>query len=138
MAVIIPKSVHDQLLKLAAATPDVEVCGLLFGTPGHITAFQPTRNVAKRPETRFEIDPKALIAAHKAAREGGNAIIGHYHSHPNGLAELSETDSAMASPGEGVWLIITSGVITAWRAGRVGLHDRFVPAMLLIRDEQAA
>jgi desampylase len=138
MTVIISRALHDRLVTLAAATPDVEVCGLLFGTVGRISGVLPARNVARLPKTRFEIDPAALIAALKAERAGGRSVIGHYHSHPNGLADPSVQDAEMADPGGAIWLIIAGGKVSAWRTGQSGLHDRFVPALLLIQDSDSA
>ncbi|MDB5678036.1 M67 family metallopeptidase [Sphingomonas bacterium] len=99
----------------AAASPDVEVCGLLLGEELRVERVVPCRNVADEPAIGFEIGPQALIAAHKAARAGGPAVIGHYHSHPTGRAEPSARDAAAASGGE-VWVIVTSKELRAWLA----------------------
>ena len=98
----------------AAETPDAEVCGLLFGTVEAVERVQRCANVADQPETRFEIDPAALIAAHKAERAGGAKLIGHYHSHPNGLFALSQTDRAEALDVGQHWLIIAKAEIGLW------------------------
>lgn len=87
-----------------AAYPN-EACGILLGEGARITHFLETANVHPTPETHFEIDPQALIEAHKAEREGGPRIIGYFHSHPNGTAEPSATDLAMASSDGAVWAI---------------------------------
>ena len=79
----------------------------------------------------IEIDPAALIAAHRAARSGGAAVIGHYHSHPTGLAEPSPRDAADAAPDGSIWLIAGGGQVTAWRAVAAGRrHGRFDPLAL--------
>lgn len=63
-------------------------------------------NVAPDPLRHFEIDPAALIAAHRASRAGGLAVLGYFHSHPNGLARPSATD-ARAAAGDGrIWAIV--------------------------------
>lgn len=99
-----------------AETPDVEVCGLLFGTAGHIEAVQRCANVAATPATRFEIDPAALIAAHKAERAGGPKLIGHYHSHPGGFCAPSEADRVEAVEAGRYWIIVGEGEIGIWYA----------------------
>ncbi|MFN4019727.1 MAG: M67 family metallopeptidase [Erythrobacter sp.] len=104
----------------AAAAHPSEACGLLLGEGGRITAARETANVHPAPATHFEIDPQALIDAHRAARAGGPQVIGYFHSHPCGPAAPSATDRACA-PGEGrVWAIIGGGDIAFWRDGEEG------------------
>ena len=67
------------------------------------------------PANHFEIDPAALIAAHRAARAGGPQVLGYYHSHPNGRAEPSATDAVQASGDGRIWAIIAGGAVTWWR-----------------------
>ena len=109
----ISSELREAMLAEAAAHPDVEVCGLLFGDQQRVIAAQPTANVSPCPHDSFEIDPAALFAAHKAVRAGGPAVIGCYHSHPNGKAEPSARDAAMAEEGA-VWVIIAGGAFKAW------------------------
>lgn len=120
MVVQITRAVAAQLLAEAAASPEREVCGLLFGTPERIDAALPCRNVADIPACTFEIDPQALITAHKVARAGGPQIIGCYHSHPNGRPEPSETDRAIAEGNDWLWAIVAGGALRVWRAERDG------------------
>ena len=98
----------------AAETPGVEVCGLLFGTVEAVEAVQRCANVADRPTTRFEIDPAALIAAHKAERAGGAKLIGHYHSHPNGVCAPSEADRVEALDAGRFWVIVAGVELGVW------------------------
>lgn len=109
------------LLESVAAHPR-ECCGLLLGSGGRIEAALPTANVHPEPARHFEIDPAALIAAHRAAREGGPQVLGYYHSHPNGLAEPSATDLAMASGDGRLWAIVAAGDVTWWRDGEAGFE----------------
>ena len=105
--------VENLVAQAAHAWPE-ECCGILLGQGGNITACIPARNVHPTPRTHFEIDPQALIDAHRAARAGGALVVGYYHSHPNGRAEPSPTDRAMAS-GEGkVWAIIAGNAVSFW------------------------
>ena len=92
-----------------------EACGLLLGTANRIETAIPTRNVHPTPRTHFEIDPVALIAAHKAARAGGPQIFGYWHSHPTGCAKPSATDRADASHDGKVWAIVAGGEVRLWR-----------------------
>ena len=97
---------------LAAAN---EACGILFGTPTCIDTAIPSRNIHPTPRTHFEIDPAALIAAHKSARAGGPQIAGYWHSHPSGSAAPSATDQASASGDDRVWAIVANGEVAFWR-----------------------
>ena len=116
----------------AAAEHPREACGLLFGHPGVIAAAAPAPNVAATPETRFEIDPAALLAAHRGQRAGGPNIVGCYHSHPGGDARPSATDADMAAPDGTLWLIVGDNDVTVWIARADGaLHGRFDAVELL-------
>ena len=120
MGVTISSEMLARLLAEAAASPDAEVCGLLFGAAGRIEAAEACANVAADPARTFEIDPTALFAAYRRARGGGLAVMGHYHSHPSGLPVPSARDAAQAMGDGAVWVILGSGVARAWRSVEVG------------------
>ncbi|WP_294392786.1 M67 family metallopeptidase [uncultured Sphingomonas sp.] len=130
MQVVISRAVSDAIVGEAAARPDEEVCGLLFGVPGRIMAVRALANVAERRGDTFELDPAALIAAYRAQRAGGPAVIGCYHSHPNGKPTPSHRDRAAAQPGT-MWLIVGGGIVRAWLAG----EDGFTEARLIVTDD---
>lgn len=115
MGLRISRALRAQILAEAAAEPEREVCGLLFGTADEIVTARPCANVSQDPEHSFEIEPTALIAAHKAERAGGPRLAGCYHSHPNGRTEPSARDAEAAWGGGLVWLIVAGAVLTAWR-----------------------
>ena len=124
----ISRDVRDRIVAETARDPAVEVCGLLLGQGLAVDTIEPCRNVAAAPATRFEIDPAALLAAHRRARAGGASVIGSYHSHPSGLAQPSPRDAADAAPDGGVWIVVAGTALTAWRAVDDGpLHGRFEP-----------
>lgn len=99
-----------------------ECCGLLLGQGGRIEAALPCANVHPDPACHFEIDPAALIAAHRAARRGGQQVLGYYHSHPAGPAEPSATDRACASGDGRIWAIVADGAIGWWRDAMQGFE----------------
>jgi len=126
MTVTIASACVGQILAAAEASPHAEICGLLFGDGDTITGALPCRNVAADPARRFEIDPAALVAAHRAARHGGPRIVGHYHSHPSGVAVPSPRDAAQAAADGSLWLIAAGGALRAWRAVANGaIEGRF-------------
>ena len=110
------------LSEAARAMPE-ESCGLLLGSEDWIEAAISTRNVHPTPRTHFEIDPAALIAAHKAARAGGAQVVGYWHSHPIGSTVPSSTDQASAGRDGKVWAIVAGDEVAFWR----DLPDGFEP-----------
>lgn len=132
MVMRISSEVIDAIVADARASPD-EICGLLLGTPNRVMARVPCRNVAANPRRAFEIDPAELIARHRAARSGGPAIIGCYHSHPTGHAIPSPRDAAQAAADGQLWLIVAGHDVTLWRAVAQGdREDRFDSIDLVI------
>ena len=120
MSVTISSELLAGLLAAADASPDAEICGLLLGTPDHVAEIEPCANVAPDPARAFEIDPRALFAAHRRARGGGHAVIGHYHSHPSGQPIPSPRDAAQAMGDGALWLILGGGTARAWRSVEPG------------------
>ena len=103
------------LLDNAAQAHPEEACGILFGSAQLITHATATRNIHPTPHSHFEIDPAALIVAHKAVRSGGPTIAGYWHSHPTGSAEPSTTDRASANGDGKVWAIVAGDAVAFWR-----------------------
>jgi proteasome lid subunit RPN8/RPN11 len=108
MRVALPEGLRMQILTEASAAFPRECCGLLEGVcegaDFRVTALHPARNLADAAD-RFEIEPRDHLAAQKQARANGLALIGCYHSHPDGAAEPSATDRAGAGEEDFVWLI---------------------------------
>ncbi len=112
------------------ATP-AEACGIVYGDAA-IDAAEATANVAAHPERAFEIDPAALLRAHRTARAAGRKVLGWYHSHPNGSTEPSITDAARAVEDGKLWLIAAANTVAAWRVVADGpVHGRFAPVTLV-------
>jgi proteasome lid subunit RPN8/RPN11 len=122
MTVDISSALLDELLAEAKASHPHECCGILLGVGGCIGHILPAANVHPDPATHFEIDPQTLIDAHRAARRGGPQVVGYYHSHPNGRAEPSATDVAMAAGDGMVWAIVAAGRVAFWRSGDAGFE----------------
>jgi len=100
-----------------------ECCGLVEGVRDgnvfRVTALHPARNLAASPD-RFEVDPADHFAARKAARAAGHAVVGCYHSHPNGMARPSAADLAGAGEENFLWLIASNGDLAAFVYSRGG------------------
>jgi proteasome lid subunit RPN8/RPN11 len=110
------------LLAEAARAAPAECCGLLLGRGERIDELRPAANIAADPRLRFEIDPAALFAAHRAARAGGPEVVGYYHSHPVGHPQPSATDCEHASGDNRAWAIAAGGMVAFWRDGETGFE----------------
>ena len=120
MQIEVTSGVMATLLKEAQRAAPAECCGLLLGQGNRISTVSPAANVAEDPLRHFEIDPAALFAAHRAARSGGEEIIGYYHSHPSGHPVPSATDCQHASGDARVWAIVAGGAVGWWQDGDRG------------------
>jgi desampylase len=130
MEIRVSRAVLDRLLDEARNAAPEECCGILLGHEGLIEEARPAPNVSSDPTNRFEIDPQALVDAHRAARGGGPAVLGYFHSHPSGRAEPSATDRMQAAHDGSVWVIIGESGVTFWRDEEAG----FVPLSYTIED----
>lgn len=129
MTLRVTREALDRMRSEAAAAAEEECCGLLLGRDV-VEEARPAANVALDRRRRFEIDPQALVDAHRAARLGGPAVIGYYHSHPAGAAAPSTADCELASGDGRVWAIIGAGGVTFWRDNRYG----FAPLPYAVED----
>jgi desampylase len=121
MTLFLTEALQKQIQSHARQAPDEEVCGLLLGRHNRVAEILRCRNVAEDIAGSFELDPVALISAHKAARNGGLQVVGHYHSHPNRREGPSPRDQASASCDGAYWVIVTQQSLSAWRAVERGL-----------------
>jgi proteasome lid subunit RPN8/RPN11 len=108
VTVDLPPALTAAIRAQAAAAHPRECCGLIEGvrdgTRFRVTALHSARNLAEDAD-RFQIDPADHFAAQKSARANGHAIIGCYHSHPQGAAQPSVSDLAGAEQNNFLWLI---------------------------------
>ncbi|MEP0391255.1 MAG: M67 family metallopeptidase [Erythrobacter sp.] len=132
MAIKVTSEVLEALREAAKRADPCEACGLLLGEAVQITRFVEASNVHASPETHFEIDPQALIDAHRAARMGGPKLLGYFHSHPKGPAKPSQTDQDMASGDEMIWAIAGESEIAFWH----DLPEGFRPLSYAMVDGQ--
>lgn len=125
MTLELTSEVIATLLTRAANAAPAECCGLLLGQGTRIDSAVAAANIAADPLRHFEIDPAALIAAHRAARAGGPELIGYYHSHPQGHPLPSATDCAHASGDGRAWAIVAGDEVGLWRDGKTGFEPLF-------------
>ncbi len=122
----VTSSVMAAMRDAAARAHPAEACGIFLGQSlgegARITGFLETLNVHPSPRTHFEIDPAALISAHKAARAGDPQVLGYFHSHPTGEASPSATDQAQSAGDGSIWAIAGRADIAFWRDDLRGFH----------------
>ncbi len=119
------------MLQAARAAAPEECCGLLVGTldpAPRVLRLVPAANVHPDPRRFFEIDPQAHVDTLRALRQSGEALIGHYHSHPAGPARPSPRDVAAVTDVDLAWLVIDplAGEVAAFlprRSGEGGFVD---------------
>ena len=122
---VIRKTEFDALRHHGEETYPHECCGVLLGSfqqddraVEQVVRCGNTRD--DRPQDRYHIDPKELIAIQRQATEQGLDIVGFYHSHPDHPARWSSTDLAEAH-----WLDC-SYVITSVEKGAANRSNSFV------------
>jgi desampylase len=109
----------EAIRRAAAATPDLEICGLLVEEYGLAEAFL-TPNRHPEPAHGFAICDRFHARIQRSARGRGARVIGCFHSHPSGETAPSQMDLLAASEDGFIWLICApDGRMQAWRA-RVG------------------
>jgi proteasome lid subunit RPN8/RPN11 len=119
MTLRVTREALDRMRAAARTGAAEECCGLLLGRGG-VDEARPATNVALDRRRHFEIDPQALVDAHRAARHGGPAVLGYYHSHPAGAAAPSVADRATAAGDGRIWAIIADDDVTFWRDDQDG------------------
>lgn len=110
----LPRHLTQQLLHLAQASPDLEICGLIGARDGLPVSCYPVANAAAAPASRFQLDAQGQIDAMRSLRERGETLFAIFHSHPTAPAEPSAEDLAQAAYPEALYLIIslnTKGVL---------------------------
>ena len=122
MAIEVAREVIEALHAATRAAHPRETCGILLGEGERIVAARETANVHSAPRTHFEIDPQALIDAHRAERAGGPVVLGYFHSHPGGDPYPSATDRAMAAHDGKIWAIAAGDAVMFWCDAPEGFH----------------
>ena len=125
---------------LEESYPD-EACGVLIGRregDGYrVLEASPVPNASSdRAGDRYEMAPEALLAAERAARDSGRAVIGAFHSHPNGAGRPSPVDLERAW-GEYCYLIVSvrGGEAAEWACWVLNEKERrFEPIVVRLED----
>jgi proteasome lid subunit RPN8/RPN11 len=121
----IPLPVAEALLAHARSEVPNEACGLLAGdlATGVATAYHPARNAEASP-LRYNVDPQDLVRIIFAIDDGGEDLIGIFHSHTHTPAVPSPTDLRSAQYPDAFYLLASlsdpdAGPADALRAWRI-------------------
>lgn len=108
---MIPEELEVQLTRMAADSPDREICGFLIrGEDGW--EVLPVENIAPLEEgAEFEMDHEETVRVFQTMYD---RIIGVYHSHPRGTTYPSWDDVHHAPMGFR-YFIVTSSEVAEWR-----------------------
>lgn len=108
--IFIPQHLYNKILAHALKTPEIEVCGLVFGDQQQ-THCIPVPNTSKLPANHYEMSSTFLLSTLKYCRHNQQNLIAIYHSHPTSEAYPSATDIQMAYYPDALYLIISTKVI---------------------------
>ena len=118
---LIPADILRAMLDHCRREAPRECCGLLAGVAPGVSAIYPLRNAAESTETRYDADPKDLIAAVQDLRARGTEMLAIYHSHPKWPAVPSRADLDLNFYGPLPRIIVSlldpEPVVRAWRLG---------------------
>ena len=101
----------------------LEACGLLGGSVEgserpRVAACYPIANVAASARL-YEIEPRGLLRADRAAEAAGGQLIGVYHSHTHTDGQPSATDVAQAPDPDWHYVLVslrdTHPSVRSWR-----------------------
>jgi proteasome lid subunit RPN8/RPN11 len=103
----VPMAVRRAIIAHARRARPHECCGFIAGRPGRVLLAVPMDNVAASP-VRYRIADRAHIALRRELRQArpSVALLGVYHSHPEGWAWPSPTDVDEALYPDWVYLIV--------------------------------
>lgn len=87
----ISRQLIDEMIAHAREDLPNECCGMIGGRDGEATSVVRVENAAASP-LRYEMDPQGQYDALKRIEDGGDELIGIYHSHTRSAAYPSQTD----------------------------------------------
>ena len=87
----ISQQLIDEMVAHAREDLPNECCGMIGGRDGVASSVVRVKNAAASP-LRYEMDPQGQFNALKAIEDGGDELLGIYHSHTRSAANPSQTD----------------------------------------------
>lgn len=100
------RATYDEMIEHAHSDFPYEVCGLLAGHDGRLTAHYRIPNAA-RSMTFYNMDPTAMLRAMNEMDDHEWDLLAIYHSHTHTAAYPSATDIELAFYADAVYLIVS-------------------------------
>ena len=120
----IPRPIFDAMLAHARAEHPNECCGFLAGGNGIAAHHIPLVNALASP-IAYDVEPRELLAVHRAMRVLGIREVAVYHSHPTSAPIPSDSDLSCNGYGESIpHVIIGAGnEVRAWWLGEASFEE---------------
>ena len=110
---VLPLTLHDEMIAQALREAPNECCGLFAGVVRDGTAqverIYPLLNAAASP-VLYESDPRSMLDAYRDMTARGLDVVAVYHSHPTSAPVPSKTDLERNYSEEVVNLIVSLAV----------------------------
>jgi proteasome lid subunit RPN8/RPN11 len=126
MTTLAEKALRTLRTACAAAYPE-EACGLLLGRGHAILEAVSCQNLAADPAHAFLIDPAFHLRLQREARGRGLAVLGSFHSHPDGVCAPSAEDARGLPQADLIHVICSTRPasapkmrVFAWQGGQSG------------------
>ncbi len=105
------KQILDTMIASALDGYPLEACGVLAGhlerpDLATVSACYPLANAAASARV-YEVEPRGLLQADRAAEAAGGQLIGVYHSHTHTEGKPSPTDVAQAPDPDWHYLLVS-------------------------------
>lgn len=91
----IARELVDEIVAHAREEAPNECCGLIAGSNGRATRVHRARNSEASP-FRYVVDPQDQLRIMGEIEDGGEELVGIYHSHTRSAAYPSQTDVNLA------------------------------------------
>jgi proteasome lid subunit RPN8/RPN11 len=102
----LPSAFAEQMVTQSRAEAPAEACGLIAGRHGKPVKLFPIAN-ADPSIYRYNMDPRAQLAAMQELDEQGWDLLAIYHSHTHTAAFPSPTDVKLAFYPESLYVIVS-------------------------------
>ena len=106
MAMRIPRSIYEEMLRHAREDAPNECCGLIGGDDGEARTLYRARNAEASPY-RYNLDPQDQFRIMTEMEERGEELSAIYHSHTGSPAYPSQTDINLAAYPDTLYLILS-------------------------------
>ena len=102
----ISQALVDEIVAHAREDLPNECCGMVGGVDGEARTIYRAENAEASP-LRYSIDAKEQFRLMRAIEDGGEELVGIYHSHVSSPAYPSRTDAEQAFWPEAVYVIVS-------------------------------